>query len=251
MADNNARPDFSDIESRRSASSNRRLSPGRRLYYFAGQPLLFAAIKLLWWSYRVEKVIGTDIAAKLIADKTVCTPCYWHQHLVLGTKLMRQWIGRGFRAAFLISASVDGDVPTRIAKGWGAEVIRGSANNTGALVLRDAQRMMKRGISVVSVADGPTGPESVFKSGVVLMARIAGVPMVPIGCAADRAWTLNRWDAFMIPKPFARVVLAIGEPVEIAANTNVDDLEKYRVQMENAVNLLVARSKDELAGNPE
>jgi len=251
MPENNARPDFSDVESRRSASSNRRLSGGRRLYYFIGQPLLFVAIKLLWSSYRVEKVIGREIADKLIREKVVFTPCYWHQHLVLGNKLISDWIRRGFRAAFLISASVDGDVPTRIARGWGAEVIRGSANNTGALVLRDMRQMMQRGVSVVSIADGPTGPQSVFKAGVVLMARIAGVPMVPVGCAADRAWTLKRWDAFMIPKPFARVVFAIGEPLEIPAGTPVDALEPYRVKMENAVNTLVARSKAEVDGKSE
>jgi len=251
MADNNAKTDFSDLQSRRSASSNRRLSAGRRLYYFVGLPLLFGAIKLLWWSYRIEKVIGEDIADRLISEKTVFTPCYWHQNLVLGNNLIRLWLARGFRAAFLISASVDGDVPARIASHWGAEVIRGSANNTGALVLRDMQQMMKRGVSVVSIADGPTGPKSVFKSGVVLMARIAGAPMVPVGCAADRAWYLNRWDRFMIPKPFARIVLAVGEPVQVPSKTPVDQMDSYRVQMENAVNSLVAESKAALERKPE
>ncbi len=39
-----------------------------------------------------------------------------------------------------------------------ADVIRGSAADTGALVLRDAQQMMKRGVSVVATTDEPPGP---------------------------------------------------------------------------------------------
>ena len=153
---------------------------------------------------------------------------------------------RGFPACFLISASVDGEVPERIAKSWGAETIRGSANRTGALVLRDMHQMMKRGVSIVTTADGPDGPNHEFKIGAVLMARIGGVPLVPIACAADRAWYLNRWDNFMIPKPFARVVYAIGAPIIVPPDTPVDALEAFRRRMEDATNSLIKQSKEAL-----
>jgi lysophospholipid acyltransferase (LPLAT)-like uncharacterized protein len=244
MKDDKPVTDYSSVAARISPSSNRRRSVVRRAYYAIGMPLLQALINLLFRSYRIQAVIGQDIAARLIESKLVCAPCFWHQHLVLGNLFLRQWIERGFRAGFLISASVDGDVPARIAKSWGAEVIRGSANNTGALALRDLHGLLKQGISVVSIADGPTGPQSVFKAGVVLMARMADVPMVPIACAASQAWYLNRWDDFMIPKPFSRIVLAVGEPVSIPRNTPVDAMEAYRLKMQNAVNSLVEQSND-------
>jgi hypothetical protein len=156
---------------------------------------------------------------------------------------MRTWIQRGFRACFLVSASVDGEVPARIARSWGAEVIRGSANQTGALVLRDMQKMMKQGIAIVTTADGPNGPRYEFKPGAVLMARIGGTPLVPLACAADRAWYLDRWDEFMIPKPFARVVYAVGEPVAVPRDAPMDRLEEYRLEMQYATNALMAESK--------
>ena len=249
MANDESKTDYSDVEARRSASSSRRLSLGRRLYFRLGLPVLHALIKLLFRSYRVVGFIGEDIADRWLAGGSVCAPCFWHQHLVLGNKLIRDRIDRGLKACFLISASVDGDVPARIAASWGAEVIRGSANNTGALAIRDMQRVFKRGVSVISVADGPNGPQHEFKAGVVLMARIVGVPMVPVSFAADRAWYLNRWDRFMIPKPFARVVMAVGEPIEIPRGTPLDALEKYRLAMENAVNTLTSVSKQELMKN--
>jgi len=224
------------------------MSIARRLYYFLGMPILRFVFFVVNWTYRVEKVIGSDVAEQILADRNqVYAPCYWHQHHVLCSSLMRQWIRRGFRACFLVSASVDGEVPARIANSWGAEVIRGSANQTGALVLRDMQQMMKRGIAIVTTADGPNGPNHEFKPGAVLMARIGGTPMVPLACAADRAWYLDRWDNFMVPKPFARIVYAIGEPLTVPKDTPINAIEQFRQRMEDATNALVLESKEVLA----
>lgn len=242
------RPDFADVESRRSTRSRREMSFGRRLYYFFSLRILRAIFVILSSTYRVQKVIGQDVAERIIADrKTVYAPCYWHQQHMLCSNLMKNWISRGFKTCFLISSSVDGEIPARVARSWGAEVIRGSANQTGALVLRDMQQMMKRGISIVTTADGPNGPKYEFKLGAVLMARIGGAPMVPLACAAERAWHLKRWDDFMIPKPFTRVVLAVGEPIEVPRSASMEQLEEYRLQMQYATNALMKESEQVLA----
>lgn len=242
------RSDFADVESRRSTRSRREMSFGRRLYYFFSLPILRTLFVVLSATYRVQKVIGQDIADRIIADKkTVYAPCYWHQQHVLCSNMMKGWISRGFKACFLISSSVDGEIPDRVARSWGAEVIRGSANQTGALALRDMQQMMKRGISIVTTADGPNGPKYEFKSGAVLMARIGGTPMVPLACAAERAWHLKRWDDFQIPKPFSRVVLAVGEPIDVPRSASMEQLEDYRLQMQYAINALMKESEQILA----
>ena len=223
------------------------MTPGRRLYYALGLPVLKGLIRLLTATYRIDRVIGEEHMAPYLKGEAVCAPCYWHQHHIIGSTLVRSWIRRGFKACFLVSGSVDGDVPERIARSWGAEVIRGSANQSGALALRDQQRMMRDGYSIVTTADGPRGPQHEFKAGTVLMARIAGVPIVPIGCAADRAWYLEkRWDRFMIPKPFARIVIAIGEPVPVPRSIPVDELEPVRLNVQEAVMSLMEESEDML-----
>jgi hypothetical protein len=144
---------------------------------------------------------------------------------------------------------VDGDVPERIARAWGAEVIRGSANESGALALRDQHAMMKRGFSIVTTADGPRGPQHEIKAGVMVMARVGGIPVLPVACAAENAWYLDRWDDFMIPKPFSRVVMAIGEPYTIPRGTPLDQLEPHRLNVQQAVMSLMEDCEARLKAN--
>lgn len=238
--------DFDSVESRRSTASRRSLGIIRRLYYCVSLPILRGLIQLLTATYRIERVIGASHIEPYINSDAICAPCYWHQHHVVGSTLISKWVRRGFKACFLVSGSVDGEVVAKIAREWGAEVIRGSANQSGALALRDMQRMMKGGFSIITTADGPRGPQYEFKLGAILMARIAGIPVIPIGCAADRAWYLNRWDHFMVPKPFARIVLAIGEPYPIPSDTPLDQLELHRVAVQDAVMSLMADSESAL-----
>lgn len=215
------------------------MTPARRLYYALGLPLLRGLLRVLTMTYRHQAVIGAAHIEPYVNSDKVCAPCYWHQVHVLCSTQMRAWIRRGFKACFLISGSVDGEVPERIARAWGAEVIRGSANQSGALALRDMQGMMKRGYSIVTTADGPRGPKYEFKAGAVVMARIAGIPIVPMAAAADRAWYLDRWDNFMIPKPFSRVVVAIGEPILVPRDVPLDAIEPVRANVQQAVRSLM------------
>jgi lysophospholipid acyltransferase (LPLAT)-like uncharacterized protein len=220
------------------------MSVGRRIGYILLAPLLRGLLALLWYSYRIEKVIGADIGERLIDEKTVCIPCYWHQQHLLCARIIRRWIHKGFDASIVISASVDGEIPARIAGAWGAHIIRGSANQTGALVMRDMHAALKRGSSIITTPDGPKGPIFEFKAGNILMARISGVPLVPLACAADRSWRLSSWDQMLVPKPFARVIIAIGEAHVVPRDTAVDGLERHRVEMQNALMALMTVCRD-------
>lgn len=200
----------------------------------------------MWSTYRVRIVSGSEVVDAVVADGRAYVPCYWHRDILVCLMTLKGWVRRGFDAGIIISPSVDGEVPSSIARGWGVKVIRGSATRTGTLAMRNMHQVMKDGISIITAADGPVGPAYFFKPGVLLTSRIGKAPMLPIGCAADRAWYLRRWDDFMIPKPFARIAIAIGEPHAVPAGTSKDGLEAERETMQNAVNALVRRSKEAL-----
>ena len=236
--------DYSDVESRRSKRSGRRMSFGRRTAYVLGKPLLRFIIFVLSSTYRMDRSIGADVTERILTgEERVYLPIYWHGHQVPCALLMRRWIKRGFRAAFLVSASVDGEVPASIARSWGGQVIRGSAHDTGALVLRDSVGVMKEGVSIVTNPDGPLGPGFEVKTGTVLVARIGNAPIIPIVCAASRAWTLRRWDNFLIPKPFAKVSIAVGEPIEVPRSTPANALDGVRDQVQMAMDSLLEQAQ--------
>ena len=53
-------------------------------------------------------------------------------------------------------------------------------------------------------------------TGIVNVARLARVPIVPITYATSRRRVLATWDRFHLPWPFGRGVYLWGEPIEIA-----------------------------------
>jgi lysophospholipid acyltransferase (LPLAT)-like uncharacterized protein len=48
--------------------------------------------------------------------------------------------------------------------------------------------------------------------------------VLPVYAAVRRAWRLDSWDQFCIPKPFARVRVAYGAPITI--NPGAGNLEQ-------------------------
>jgi hypothetical protein len=53
-------------------------------------------------------------------------------------------------------------------------------------------------------------------AGIVNVARLARVPILPITYATSRRRMLATWDRFHLPWPFGRGVYLWGEPIEIA-----------------------------------
>ena len=50
----------------------------------------------------------------------------------------------------------------------------------------------------------------------VAAAQRGGAVIVPVHAQADRAWRLDSWDRFLIPKPGARVTVTYGRPFEVS-----------------------------------
>jgi len=134
----------------------------------------------------------------------------WHGRLLPLTHANR---GRGL--VTLISLSRDGEYIARIVEGWDYTVVRGSTSRGGAKALARLVRLARQGRSIAVTPDGPRGPRERMKPGALLLARRAGLPVVPAAAAATRAWWFEGWDRFLVPQPFSRVRIAYGEPMSI------------------------------------
>lgn len=212
----------------------------RKLSYAIIRPIVKLLMSIFWWTCRVEKIIGDEHAQRLIDKGQPIIPCYWHQMHIFGSWYMRKLQKRGLKIGFLVSPSVDGEVPAKIVESWGAVAIRGSSNRTGARALKDMySTIVKDRVSPVTTPDGPTGPVHEFKQGAIMLAQLTQSPMLPIAYAANKFWELKTWDNFIIPKPFSRIIIAVGEPHHINKKLNAEEMEKARVAMEKDMNTLI------------
>ncbi len=228
----------------RATGSTRRMSRGRRIWYFFIIGLTRALLRWFWWSCRVEKVLGEEHLDALRQQGQPAIICYWHQMQIFCSWLMFRQINKGMKVGFLISPSVTGEVPAAIARGQGARVLRGSSTRSGGQALRDMYQMVvKERVSPVTTADGPKGPLHEFKPGAVLLARMTGAPIVPIAYAAERYWNWGSWDAFIVPRPFTRIVIAVGEPVAVPKQLSVQDMEPLQRSMEAQLARLIEQAR--------
>lgn len=188
--------------------------------------LVQALLNIIWRTCRVVKIEGEQHLDTLIKTNRPFIPVYWHQNHVYGAYLMLKLKRRGVNIGFLISPSADGDMSAKIAEGWGTVAIRGSSTRTGAKALRDLYlAITKDKISPVNTSDGPTGPIHVFKPGAVMLAQLTRTELVPISYAASKFWQLKSWDKFIIPKPFSKVAITIGKPVQVSKTLSADELD--------------------------
>ena len=219
----------------------------RRLLYLLAKPLLKGLMNVLWLTCRVKTVIGEEHAAQILADGKPMIPCYWHQHHIFGIWYMLQLRKRGLKVGFLISPSRDGEVPARIAESWGLRAIRGSSNRTGARAMKELYELItKEGISPVNTSDGPTGPIHKFKPGALMLSQMSGAPILPISWVASRYWQLASWDRFIIPKPFARIVIAVGKPRYIERQLGMTELQPVQQALEQTLHELEKKAEHRL-----
>jgi lysophospholipid acyltransferase (LPLAT)-like uncharacterized protein len=214
--------------------SRRRMSAGRKAWYAFLIALARGIARTIWSTCTVEKVIGAEYMDAAVEAGDPVLPCYWHQMHVYCARYMLDQLDRGMKVGFLISPSVSGEVPAAMAAKWGATVVRGSPTRTGGQALRDMYLTINRqGVSPVITVDGPKGPPRVAKNGAVLLARLTRAPMIPIAFAASSATLWNSWDRFMVPRPYSRIVIVVGEPLSVPAGTAIDDLEPFRQELED------------------
>ena len=223
--------------------SGRRLTAGRRLFYHSIVPVGLSLIHLVWRWSRVVSVVGAEHIQRTLEQAPSFIPVYWHQHQLFCVKHLLAQRRAGVKLGFLISPSVDGELGAMLVHKLGGVVIRGSSSHTGARALRDYyQALSKDDVSPAITPDGPRGPPWKFKPGAVLLAQLSQRPIIPLAYAASRAWQIQ-WDRFVIPKPLARISIAVGEPVYVPKGLDAAGLERRQADMEVRLQSLGEQAK--------
>ncbi|HEX6616543.1 MAG TPA: lysophospholipid acyltransferase family protein [Gemmatimonadales bacterium] len=177
----------------------------------AARALAPAAVRALAATWRITTA-HEERWRPLYASRRPHVFLLWHEVL-----LPLLWRHRDQSIAIVVSEARDGQYLADLAAALGYRAVRGSSTRGAARALLGAVRELRAGYAVAFTPDGPRGPRRVLKAGVVAAAQRGGGMIVPLHAEADRAWRLDSWDRFMIPKPGARVRIVYGRPFEVAA----------------------------------
>ena len=203
-----------------------------------------SAVRLLGATLRVREVNAAAVA-DLWAGGGPIIYAVWH-----GRMLMLPYLyGRRRRIHVLVSRSRDGELLSRFLRGFGVEVVRGSSSRGAGTALLGLGRLLREGAEVAVAPDGPRGPRYVAQLGAILLAKLSGAPIVPVGFGLAPRTVLGSWDAFVVPRPFARAVTVFGAPTSVARDADRAMLEDARARLEAALRHLTAEA-DRLAGTP-
>ncbi len=174
---------------------------------------------------------GSDASRQIIA-------AFWHRHIL---SMCAHYRGR--RVCVPVSRSEDGEYAAHIMARFGFSSVRGSSSRGGIGAVKDLMARAEEGYTLAITPDGPRGPRFTVQQGVALLARRSGLPVRPVGVAAERAWEFDSWDRFVMPKPFSRVAFVVGERLRYA---EYEEVVAFCSELRNALFRATRRAREML-----
>jgi lysophospholipid acyltransferase (LPLAT)-like uncharacterized protein len=161
--------------------------------------------------------------------------CVWHNRLALCMISYFSYVKKHNRTAGLaamVSASKDGGLLAGVLECFGVQPVRGSSSRRGPQALRELTTWARRGYDLAITPDGPRGPCYVAQDGVISLAQLTGMPIVPVSYQLGWKIKLRSWDRFQIPLPFSRCEMFYEKPILVPREASEAEREKFRRHLE-------------------
>jgi len=200
-----------------------------------GAWIVFLALRLLMMSLRyrwndrpgmMERPAGT---AAIFA--------VWHNRLGLCMEAYRLYRKKHKRIgmAALVSASKDGGFLAGILERFNVQPVRGSSSRRGPQALLELTGWAQRGYDLAITPDGPRGPCYVVQDGVMSLAQLTGLPIIPFSYNLTWKIRLKSWDRFQIPLPFSKCEMNVGLPITVPREASDEQRAALRRQLEDSL----------------
>lgn len=202
---------------------------------WVGPPLLTLYGGTLRVRWVAPHHLGTDPHLRLHPSVVA----FWHQRMVL---LLHAYRKSGI--VVLVSEHGDGEMVARVCRRLGYGLVRGSSTRGGVSATLALGRSLGEGATIAITPDGPRGPPHVFRDGAVYLASRHGLPILPMAVAYKRAWRAPTWDGFLLPVPWTRAIVTVGEPFHVPVKLSREDAESYRAEAERRLRELTRESDE-------
>ncbi len=191
--------------------------------------------------FRVLKIqeLFTRIIEVNNPDKMPCIYAMWHAH-----QFCIHGINNREKLHVLVSRSRDGEIIADVVERWGFKTVRGSKGKKGAVeATMQMISILKSGENCAMMVDGPKGPAKVVKDGVIKIAKMAGVPIVPVYWYSKN-FTFAKfpsWDEMRCPILGTNLINLYGEPVYVPQD---GDEEEARLKLQQSLEELEKKAPE-------
>ena len=167
---------------------------------------------------------------------------FWHGRILMMPKSWR----RAVPIHMLISQHRDGQLIARTVSHFGIDTVAGSTTRGGSAALRAMLKFLKNGECVGITPDGPKGPRMRASDGIISVAKLAGVPILPATFATSRRKLLRSWDRFAVALPFSSGVFVWGEPITVPRDADEAGLDALRLKVEASLNAITRQADSQV-----
>ena len=110
--------------------------------------------------------------------------------------------------------------------------VRGSSSRRGPQALLELTSWAERGYDLAITPDGPRGPAYSVQEGVMSLAQLTGLPILPFCFNFQWKIRFKSWDRFQLPLPFSRCEIRGIKPVRVPREASDEERENLRRQLE-------------------
>jgi len=193
--------------------------------------MVWALLWIFGRTWRFEVIAEEGVTPVLFGQKAGPEVyCFWHQCVLPCTVYFRK-----SNAVILISQSFDGELITRILKMFGFDAVRGSSSRSAREGLLGLKHVVETGRTAIFTADGPRGPIFQTKMGPIKLAQTTGAPIGAFHLQPEKAWVMNSWDRFLIPKPFTRIVVSWAQWTRVPTDLAPEQFDTKRQELNDAL----------------
>ncbi|HPC60601.1 MAG TPA: lysophospholipid acyltransferase family protein [Verrucomicrobiota bacterium] len=210
-----------------------------RWYQWAAAWVVYALVRIVAATLRYRWHDGSG--GFLEKHRGPAIYCVWHNRLALCLPAYFSYARPRTRTAgmaALVSASKDGGFLAAILECFGVQPVRGSSSRRGPQALLELTTWGERGYDLAITPDGPRGPRYVVQDGVMSLAQVTGLPILPF--SYDLTWKicLKSWDRFQVPIPFSVCDMRIGPPLQVPRDISDGQRNALREQLQQNLRAL-------------
>tara|TARA_Y100000746_G_scaffold40292_1_gene29968 strand:- start:1350 stop:2030 length:681 start_codon:yes stop_codon:yes gene_type:complete len=187
------------------------------------------------------KYENIDSPKKYWQNKKPFILAFWHGQLMTFSYTWK--INK--KLNILASSHSDGRFGASIARYFKLNNIPISSDSNN-LSLRPIFKILNSNNYIAITPDGPRGPKEKVSEGIIKIAKISKVPIIPVGFGSSKNFCLKSWDSFLITLPFSKCRIVWGDSITIPENLEDQEIATYKKIIEEKINECVKKAKENL-----